>query len=126
MATFNMLVFYKHDDVLENYLYKFSFGGEIFFDNNFSIVRLFTGVEYYSDGVVIICQKGEISANRVRGHKANFIAVEEELTWRPDWLEILNYGLNPILRSPIPVQIFDSIEYEDSEWFEKEKNYETI
>lgn len=126
MATFNMLVFYKHDDVLENYLHKFSFGGEIFFDNNFSIVRLFTGVEYYSDGVVIICQKGEISANRVRGHRVNYIAVEEELTWRPDWLEILNYELKPILRSPIPVQIFDSIEYEDSEWFEKEKNYETI
>ena len=47
----------------------------------------------------------------------NYIAVEEELTWRPDWLEILSYGLKPILRSPIPVQIFDSVEIDDFDLF---------
>lgn len=45
----------------------------------------------------------------MRGRWADFVAVQEDLTWGDAWEEIRDSILYPMLRSPIPIQIFDGI-----------------
>ena len=62
---------------------------------------------YLGDGVQVLCVRG-LSENS-RGRRADFVAVQEELTWGDTWEEIRDSILYPMLCSPIPIQIFDGI-----------------
>lgn len=62
---------------------------------------------YLGDGVQVLCVRG-LSENS-RGRRADFVAVQEELTWGDAWIEIRDDILYPMLCSPIPIQIFDGI-----------------
>lgn len=64
---------------------------------------------YLGDGVQALCVRG-LSENS-RGRRADFVAVQEELTWGDAWIEIRDDILYPMLCSPIPIQIFDGISY---------------
>lgn len=62
---------------------------------------------YLGDGVQVLCVRG-LSENS-RGRRADFVAVQEELTWGDAWIEIRDDILYPMLCTPIPIQIFDGI-----------------
>lgn len=62
---------------------------------------------YLGDGVQVLCVRG-LSENS-RGRRADFVAVQEDLTWGDTWEEIRDSILYPMLCSPIPIQIFDGI-----------------
>lgn len=64
---------------------------------------------YLGDGVQVLCVRG-LSENS-RGRRADFVAVQEELTWGDAWKEIRDSILYPMLCGPIPIQIFDGISY---------------
>ena len=99
---FHILIFFRDLKSLEDYLNRFI----IFHSPSMKCRHKFTnGIEYECDGVYIRCIRG-IHEN-ARGHKASFIAVQEELTWTERWELLRDCILSPMLLSPIPIHIFD-------------------
>lgn len=104
---FRILIYYKDEDALLNYLHKYGcLADERFLKKCSRNERL-----YEADGVMLRCIKG--IAESSRGCKAHVVAVQEELTWGVNWDEILDCIIKPQIISPIPVQIFDGICPED-------------
>lgn len=101
--AFKILVFYKTDDALEQYINRFRAMSQS------CMQRKAMNEQFYDCGEVHIqCVRGV--SERCKGYKADFIAVQEELTWRNDWEDIRDCILYPALAgSPIPIQIFDGI-----------------
>lgn len=100
--AFKILVFYKTDDALEQYINRFRFVSQENLITSSKNERL-----YLVDGVQVLCVRG--LGENAQGRKADFVAVQEELTWGTAWEEIRDSILYPMLCSPIPIQIFDGI-----------------
>ena len=104
---FRILIYYKDEVALNNYLDKYGcLTSKQFLKKRSCNERL-----YESDGVILRCIKGISEGSR--GCKAHLVAVQEELTWGVNWDEILGCIIKPQIISPIPVQIFDGICPED-------------
>ena len=85
---FKVLVFYKTDDALEQYIKRFRFVSPeslLYSRNN---ERLYLG-----DGVQVLCIRG--LGENTHGRRADFVAVQEELTWGDAWIEIRDDILYP-------------------------------
>lgn len=100
--AFKILVFYKTDDALEQYINRFRSVSQEGLVTSSKNERL-----YLFDGVQVTCIRG-LNEN-MRGRWADFVAVQEDLTWGDAWEEIRDSILYPMLCSPIPIQIFDGI-----------------
>lgn len=99
---FRILIFYKTDDALDEYLHRFRFAHPDCLTRKSKNDRL-----YLCDGVQIVCVKG-LGVN-FKGMRADFIAVQEELSWRDTWEQIRDCILDQMVCSPIPIHIFDGI-----------------
>lgn len=100
--AFNILVFYKTDDALEQYINRFRFVSQESLVTSSKNERL-----YLFDGVQVTCIRG-LNEN-MRGRWADFVAVQEDLTWGDSWEQIRDSIIYPVVCSPIPIQIFDGI-----------------
>ena len=100
----NILGFYKAEDALGEYIKSFRVVSPESLVYSRKNDRLYLG-----DGVQVLCIRG-VDEN-THGRRADFVAVQEELTWRDAWIEIRDDILYPMLCSPIPIQIFDGISY---------------
>lgn len=107
---FKFLIIYKSVDALNRYMRRFRFNG----------TEKLNGMQTKDE---LICIVGNDAMEircipymnyDLRGRRAHFIAVQEELTWRDDWEQIRDNILRPILLSPIDIQIFDG-DYADAQ-----------
>lgn len=103
---FKILVFYKTEEALDQYLSHFRILNYI--PQKYSRIneRMYEN-EYYQ----IQCIRG--IPERARGCRADIIAVQEDLTWTDHWDDICHGILGRMLTSPIDIQIFDGIDKED-------------
>lgn len=100
MRIFHIIVFYQSDEALNKYVSQFGLlpeGGN-------SSHNLRFGRFYDYGGFQIVCVK-DLSLN-ASGLRANFVAVQKELTNSENWDAYKNEYIIPILYSPIPIQIF--------------------
>lgn len=107
---FQILIFYRDDEALDNYLRHFRFlnfhnGGDWHVEKRI----LHYGREYRGSFFNVVCCRG--LSDHARGRKAHFVAVQEELTWKEDWPELRDCVVRPMVASPIPIHVFDSISY---------------
>ena len=100
--AFKILVFYRTDDALEQYINRFRFVSQESLVTSSKNERL-----YLFDGVQVTCIRG-LNEN-MRGRRADFVAVQEDLTRGDAWEEIRDFILYPMLCNPFPIQIFDGI-----------------
>lgn len=114
---FRILIFYKTDEALEEYLKRFKLGA---CDLEAYLMKKTKNDRLYTTGhVEIICKKG--LTEQSRGYRAHFIAIQEELTWGKNWDAILkNQVLHSSMLSPIPLHIFDGIPQEENNECNKE------
>ena len=79
--AFKILVFYKTDDALEQYINRFRSVSQESLVTSSKNERL-----YLFDGVQVACIRG-LNEN-MRGRWADFVAVQEDLTWGDTWEEM--------------------------------------
>lgn len=96
---FKILILYKDEIALEKYLKRFYDIPEK------PLKKLRHERIYANDYMTILCIRG--LHENVKGHKAHFVAVQEDLTWIDKWHEIRRCVLAPMIISPIPLQVFD-------------------
>lgn len=107
---FRILIFYKDDAALDNYLNLFRFlnSGSGHMEKRIMYNRR----EYIGSFFHVVCCRG-LSEN-ARGYKAHFIAIQEDLTWKENWPGIRDYILRPMIASPIPIHVFSSMSYDEA------------
>lgn len=105
---FRILVFYRDEEALRRYFSKFSFVSDQNIENNISDDHR----KYHGSFFEITCVKG--LRESFQGLRADLIAVQEELTWQDHWPELRDSILKPMVCTPIPIQIFDGISYEEA------------
>lgn len=103
-----IILFYKDEDALLNYLLRFRC------IEPEAINKRHNEWRYDNDGFSICCIRG-LSEN-ARGHKADIVCIQEELTWKENWPDLRDCILRPMLLSPIDIQVFDGISPEDAQW----------
>lgn len=105
------MIFYRDEEALDSYLKHFPFLN----DRSGCVERrvsIHNGREYRGSFFSVVCHKG-LSEN-ARGYKAHFVAVQEDLTWKESWPELRDCVLQPMLMSPIPICVFDSVSYDEA------------
>lgn len=100
---FKILVFFKDEDALKQYIERFP----NLVEEQFLKMRTRNERLYDNGHIELRCIKG-LSEN-FHGCRAHVAAVQEDLTWRDNWHEIRKCILEPMLISPIPVQVFDGV-----------------
>lgn len=106
---FRILIFYKTDEALDEYLKRFKLG---VCDLEAYLMKKTKDDRLYTTGhMEILCKRG--FSDRCRGYRCHFAAIQEDLTWCDNWDELRDTIIQPTLLSPIPVHIFDGISKED-------------
>ena len=105
---FRILIFYKTDEALDEYLRCFHIGAcdlDVYLLKRTKNDRLYVNT---GGKIQILCKRGLHEGHR--GYRCHFAAVQEELTWCDNWDILRDAVIQPFLMSPIPIHIFDGIQ----------------
>ena len=111
----HILIFYKNENALEHYIDRLNI-----VDPRTPAYRYTDRRGYRDYNTIITCLRG-LPREYARVYRAHIIAVEQELTWEQQWERLRDVILDPIRCTPLPIQIFDSVTYDEAEANEQQK-----